>query len=334
MQSVHSSKKVAGVTADCFICNSKSSFNIARGGAVIAEGREFRLQFCKTCGLGRTEPFLDEIELGKMYSSVTYREDDAKRFPAVLEKAIAFLRKSRCRAVERFSVDGGLVKGRAILDVGCGRGDFLLFMAGRGWKTDGLELDSRAEGRGKKLGLSLKSGSLENIRYDSAVFDVVTFWHVFEHIRKPVETLAECRRILKPGGLLVVAVPNIAGLQARVSGNKWFHFDPPYHLYHYSTQSLSILLEKAGFEVKGVRYFSFEYNPYGWLQSFYNLIGFKHNLLYDFLRSRAEKNAALYVNLLIMAVLMPVLAPLSIALSALEAIFGMGGTIEIYAVKR
>lgn len=316
----------------CFICGQEASFKTVYTG-LKAEARDFSIQVCKSCGLGRTEPFLAEAELSALYSGVEYRGDDAKRFPAVIEKAVAFLRAGRRKAVERLcSLPAG--DARSILDVGCGRGDFLLLMREGGWNCTGLELDSRAESRGKALGFEIKNRSLEDAKFKGSSFNAVTFWHVFEHVRRPVEALSECERILKPGGLLVVAVPNLKSLQARVSGKRWFHLDPPYHLYHYSPANLSVLVEKAGFEVKAVKHFSLEYNPYGWLQSMYNLLGFKTNLLYDFLRGRAEKSLNLYLNILLMTLLLPLLGPLSILLSVMEAMAGMGGTIELYAVKR
>jgi ubiquinone/menaquinone biosynthesis C-methylase UbiE len=290
------------------------------------EGREFKILFCEGCGLGKTTPFLDESVLRSMYSS-TYREEDATRFPTPLEKLIRVVREGRRRRVERFSA-----KGR-ILDVGCGRGDFLLMMRERGWECSGLELDNRV-GSKSKNGVDLKSGSLYDVRFPDSYFEAVTFWHVFEHVKDPEWTLKECARVLKPGGLLVLAVPNMGSLQSRLSGRGWFHLDPPFHLYHYSAENMKKFLEKNGFEVLKVRHFSFEYNPYGFLQSIYNRMGLKTNLLYDFLRSRAPKDALSRAALAFTFVSLPVVAALSMGLSLTEAALRSGGTIEVYARKK
>lgn len=281
---------------------------------------------CQGCGLGKTSPFLDDKALRSMYSS-TYRSEDATRFPTPLEKVIRVVREGRRRAVERYAP-----KGR-VLDVGCGRGDFLQMMLDKGWECFGLELDKRVGERSKK-GLDLRCGSLSDVRFPDSYFEAVTFWHVFEHVKEPEWTLKECSRILKPGGLLVLAVPNTASLQAKVGGSGWFHLDPPFHMYHYSTENVTKLLEKNGFEVLRVRHFSFEYNPYGFLQSVYNRIGFRNNLFYDFLRSKAPKDAGSMAALAFTFLTLPLTGVLSFGLSAAEAAMRAGGTIEVYARKR
>lgn len=308
----------------CFICGSV--LNPAYKG-IKSEGGLYSVSLCAGCGLGRTEPFLSDAELQKIYSS-SYREEDSTRFASPLEKAIALLRVQRCKRVERLAK-----KGR-ILDIGCGRADFLQLMKERGWEASGLELDRRIEGRGKRLGMDLRCGSLDTVKFPEASFDAVTFWHVFEHIRRPEAALEECKRILKPSGLLVIAVPNIDSLQARISGRHWFHLDPPFHLYHYSARNLKTLLEKNGFEVAGVGHYSFEYNPYGFLQSIFNMPGFRRNLFYDFLRSKKGEGLGSKIGIALMALSMPVTLPLSMLLSLAEAAIRRGGTIEVYARNR
>lgn len=314
----------------CFLCGETDSFETGFKGIKV-DGGSYDILFCRTCKLGKTDPFLDEKRLKEIYSSAVYREDDSTRFFFPIEKIIGFFRTGRCRRVERYSGKG------SILDVGCGRGDFLALMAARGWVSTGLELDKRVLNQGRKVkGLDLRFGGLEDVKFPETHFNAITFWHVFEHLRDPLWALKECNRILKPGGLLVVAVPNAGSLQARLSGRHWFHLDPPYHMYHYSLGNLGRLLEKSGFEVVSVKHLSLEFNPYGYLQSFLNLCGFRPNLFYDFLRSRVSqiKRTNLYANLALMLLLMPIALPASVLLSLVEALFRSGGTIEAYAIKK
>lgn len=310
----------------CFLCGSAGSFGNGYG-TIEVEGREYRTLFCANCGLGKTDPFLDEKRLKELYSS-TYREAKGTRFPVLLERIIRKVRVQRCVRVERFAG-----KGR-VLDIGCGRADFLTLMAERGWDAYGIELDERIKLRGEtEKGVHLRYGTLEDVRFENGFFGAVTFWHVFEHLRQPEWVVRECGRILEPGGLLMIAVPNMRSMQARLSGKKWFHLDPPYHLFHYTLDNLKELLKKNGFRVDKVRHFSFEYNPYGFLQSIYNLFGFRNNLFYDFLRSRHSGGVGTYLSLAAMFAMLPVLVPLSLVLSLIEAAFGYGGTIEVYAKK-
>ncbi len=311
----------------CFLCGGDAGPGSGFDGLDI-DGQSYAIRFCGGCGLGVTDPFLDDRKLRAIYSS-TYREEDSTRFFTPLERLIRAVRLQRCRRVERYSN-----KGR-VLDIGCGRGDFPALMASRGWDAAGIELDERIEGRGRGGGgLELRYGRLEDVRFADAGFDAVTMWHVFEHMRDPVWVMNECRRIIKPGGLLVIAVPNARSLQARLTGRNWFHLDPPFHLYHYTLENIKKLMGDAGFEVLSVKHFSLEYNPYGFLQSIFNSLGFRTNLFYDFLRSKHEKGLKSYLSLGLMALLMPVVLPLSFALSFAEAAIGLGGTIEVYARKK
>lgn len=315
---------------DCFLCGAGDTFINGFSG-IKAAGRSFDIRFCKSCGLGVTVPFLSDEELKGLYSSIHYRAEDATRFISPLEKLVKRVRLGRCRNVERFSVK----KGR-ILDIGCGRGDFLALMAERGWTGTGLEVDERVEGLAARSGLDLRAGQLGDVSLEESEFDALTFWHVFEHIKRPRAALAEARRVLKPGGLLVVAVPNIESLQARLTGRHWFHIDPPYHMYHYSTENLERLIEDSGFDVLDVRHFSFEYNPFGYLQSILNALGFRQNLLYDFLQTKSlpANGGGAYLSLAIMFALMPFLLPVSLIMSVAESVVKRGGTIEVYARNR
>lgn len=313
----------------CFLCGAEDAFE-TRYMDIASSGHKSDIQFCKACGLGRTRPFPTPEELNRLYSSTAYREDDARRFFWPFEKLIAITRGRRGRSMDRFM---GNRKG-LILDVGCGRGDFLAMMAERGWKTIGLELDQRIAARGKRLSLDLRYGSLVTSKFPDDHFDAITLWHVFEHLRAPDETLKEAFRVLKQNGLLLIAVPNAASLQARSTGRHWLHLDPPFHLYHYSPSNLGALLKRHCFEVRKTAHFSFEQNPFGWIQSIYNLIGMPRNFLYDLLRSKKRRDLQAYFYLFLTAVAMTIVLPASILLSVVEAALRMGGTIEVYAVKK
>lgn len=324
----------------CFLCGDTNGFVTAYSGIKTNAGA-FDVEVCRGCGFQRTEPFLDEAEMNRIYSHLSYREADATRFYSPLEKVITWLRTRRAALVERFASKVPRSSGSAILDVGCGRADFLSMMASKGWKTTGLELDRRAISRAKKKGMDLRVGDLVSTHFPDGQFDAVTFYHVFEHVRDPIGTLKECARILKPGGLLLIAVPNTASLQARVTGRHWFHLDPPYHLYHYSLENLKTLLAGAhagaardSFKVVSVSHFSLEYNPFGWIQSICNMLGFPANMLYDFLRGKTKTDFQTRFSIALIFMTLLFVVPLSLFLTVFEAAIGMGGTIEVYAKKK
>lgn len=299
------------------------------------DGQFYGVYVCPKCRLGITQPFPDKEQLDKLYSTESYREHQS-RFILPVEKLVHFFRISRRKRVEHF-----IRKGR-ILDIGCARGVFLSIMRESGWETFGLELNEETASYARNaLGLDIRTGRLVDTQFDNEFFDVITVWHVLEHLPDPVLTIKECNRILKSGGLLVVAIPNFDSLQARISGKYWFHIDVPYHLYHFTLKNLSLLLKQSSFKIIKIKHLSFEFNPFGYLQSFLNICGIKNNLLYNILKTRSLRKSSLlnsctfklYSNLFITFLVIPIFIPLSILFSLIESLLGLGGTIEIYAIK-
>lgn len=146
-----------------------------------------------------------------------------------------------------------------MLDVGCGNGDLLARMRRRGLSVEGVDVDGAAlEQARRKHGLTVHLGRLEDIRFPDDSFDIVTMNHVIEHVHDPVLLLQECLRILKPGGRLSVATPNLDGLGHRRFGRNWRGLEPPRHLHLFTRKSLGECAAKAGirsfetFSVPGV----------------------------------------------------------------------------------
>jgi SAM-dependent methyltransferase len=135
-----------------------------------------------------------------------------------------------------------------LLDVGCGSGDWLLTMRGFGWQVQGMDFDENAVKAARQNGLDVGCGSLEQQEYPDNSFDAVTLNHVIEHVPDPVGTLAECARILKPGGKLVVLTPNSSSLGHSVFKQNWRGLEPPRHLHIFSNRSMRLLLARAGFK--------------------------------------------------------------------------------------
>lgn len=138
----------------------------------------------------------------------------------------------------------------AILDVGCGNGEFLAKMRSLQWQVAGVEPDA---GGSRVAREHFALDVWENLaQIPDHVFDVVTMSHVLEHLPDPLKSLTECRRVLRPGGRLIVATPNIASLGFQRFGSAWVHLDPPRHLQIFTSQSLRNCVESAGFSVETV----------------------------------------------------------------------------------
>ena len=133
-----------------------------------------------------------------------------------------------------------------------------------------------------------------------------------------------------------MAVPNSDSLQASLGGRNWFHLDVPRHYEHFTLRSLELSLIRKGFKVVQRDHFSFEQNPFGWLQTLFNSLGFEFDFLYSILKNRSSRIVPVLrhpIQALGLLALLPLLAPLSIALTVLEAALRRGGTVEVYAVK-
>jgi SAM-dependent methyltransferase len=302
----------------CIVCESTADYQkIFKN--YKKDGQRFDIYFCPECHVGIT----------------SYR-DHQSRFIYPVEKFIGLFRNLRHKHIKKI-----IPKGR-ILDIGCARGVFLSMMRESGWETFGTELNEETAFHAKNiLGLDVKIGRLADIQFESEFFDVITIWHVLDHLQNPALTLQECNRILKSCGLLVIAVPNSSSLQAKISGRYWFHLDPPFHLFHFNEKNLSQLLQKFEFGIIKVNHFSWEFNPFGYLQSFLNMCGIQDNLLYDILKKRSLRSFSslnsgsfrFYCNLFITLLLVPLFTLLSFLFSFIESLLGLGGSIEVYAIK-
>ena len=136
-----------------------------------------------------------------------------------------------------------------LLEIGCGDGQFLDRMKGFGWTVEGVDFDAKAADAAKeKFGIDVKVGRLEEMRYPDGSFDAVTMRHVIEHVFDPIATMREVRRILKPGGIVVVLTPNADSLGLRTYGPNWRGLEPPRHIHIFTPRTLDHVASKAGLE--------------------------------------------------------------------------------------
>lgn len=222
------------------------------------------LLVCEPCGLGFVHP-LPEPERIRSFYPPSYFGDLGTKFEPKVEAWVRLIARRHVRFLSRRVPPGG-----RILDVGCGRGVVLSALADRGFEVHGFE-QSEAAVQGVDPRAKIRvADCLADAAYPDASFDQVLLWHVLEHLADPAGTLEEIRRILRPGGHLVVAVPNFGSLQARWAGPAWFHLDPPRHLYHFTPAALGQMLSRCGFDIRSTHHFSLRQNPFGWVQSALN----------------------------------------------------------------
>lgn len=294
----------------------------------------FKIAHCEACGFEVTSPQPDFEHISAYYPSGYYGNPEERRFPAIVEALQNLMYARRVHLVE--SVWGGK-KGR-VLDVGCGRGLLLQAFRRSGWDVQGTELSDQAARYARQVAnVPVEIGRVEEIGFPEHSFDAVTLWHVLEHIHDPRVVLAEANRILKPGGVLLVGVPNFSGFEARFFRDKWFHLDVPRHITHLTKQTLKQALSENGFQDKRWSGFAPEYDSFSFVQSTLNKCGLRHNLLYNVLRGKQAKvidgNPAPRWQVAASLSLAAVLGIVSLPATCCAGLLGQAGTMTALAVR-
>lgn len=292
----------------------------------------YQLRQCLGCRLVFTAPWPDDAELATAYAT-EYYGPASRRFWPILERGVRMFRDQRARQI------ASLVPPGRALDIGCGRGWTLATLRDLGWQVQGVELNAAAARHAQEeLGINVALGGFDPSDYPAESFDAIILWHVLEHLRSPGKTLAGVSRILRPGGVLALAVPNRASFQANWAREAWFHLDLPRHLWHFSRDDLHRLCQQNRLQIVAERHASWEQNPFGFIQSMLNRAGLPHNLLYDLIRRESARGIERpwqthFASSLLSTLGGMALLPAGIAMLLPEQIFKLGATVELLAIK-
>ncbi len=227
----------------------------------------FRLVRCRCCGLIRQNPRLVWESLKNYYT------EDFGSYRSALEVSLFHDMARRygiwklLRAIERFQ------RGGKLLDVGCGTGFFLAQAQRTGqWEVMGIEPVETAAAYARRIVRApILVGRFSDVELPRSSFDVITMWHVLEHLAEPIVDLSRAHALLRPGGWLVLAIPNLESLAARVFGPYWIGWELPRHLYLFPRKTLRTILTSLGFSVADERCLNLSYAALGhslefWLQ--------------------------------------------------------------------
>ena len=248
---------------DCYICGTKGVM-LYRGlqdHLFGAPGR-WNLKKCSNpeCGLVWMDPMPIEEDIGKAYETYYTHEEETNGRNGNIKKTIywQFLRKlhvlfrfftgldRQWRRVYMMYLDH--IKPGRLLEIGCGNGQRLSLFQSRGWMVKGQEVDQKAARQVyDRFGIKVYLAKLEQLGLRETTYDAIIMNHVIEHVHDPVDLLKECRRLLKPGGLLVAITPNIESRGHRISHSCWRGLEPPRHLRIFSANTLRKLAQHAGF---------------------------------------------------------------------------------------
>lgn len=241
----------------CGICGAARHRGLFQATDRLSPSHEaFTIAECEVCSVKRTLPYLDNDHLAAYYPEDYWGE----------EPTLEWISRSQADKLS-FLVKCGIAGG-TILDVGCGAGYFLRALDGDRWERYGVETGNEAVAIARKhLGEEkIFSGTLLDVA-SPVPFDVVSFWSSLEHMNDPGPNLEHAYRMLRPGGTVIVQVPNAASYQAEWFRSRWFSWDAPRHRYHYSLRVLTDLLERTGFSVSRTSFHSREHNAHALRQS-------------------------------------------------------------------
>jgi len=214
-----------------------------------------------------------------------------------------------------------------LLDIGAGRGRFVAQARVAGWDANGIEPSSRGVEGARALGTELERGGIDDAVVEGGSLDAATLWHVLEHLDEPGPALERVAGWLAPGGTLLVGVPNLASVQARAGGERWYHLDVPRHRTHFTVAGLHALLRRYGLEPVTTHHVLAEHNPFGLWQSLVSRATTTPSWLYHALKRNAPLRSR---DALITAVAVP-LAPLAVVAEVGFGLMGRGGTVAVVA---
>jgi len=200
--------------------------------------------------------------------------------------------------------------------IGCGNGVLARQLAKRGFEVVGVDISREAIRLAKSVESTVifRCSSFEELRVGGGMFDAIVCFHVLEHMEDPEETLRRVRGLLVKDGQLLIRVPNSDSTEARLAGKAWFHWDEPYHRYHWGAEEVKKMVKEAGFDRVEVRYFLFE---------------FKQVLLYSVLNFLGLRKISGWLKVALLPLQM-IFVPLSLVAGFLKN----SGTVEIAGYLR
>ncbi|NTW23809.1 MAG: class I SAM-dependent methyltransferase [Lentimicrobium sp.] len=234
----------------CLLCDNKAFTTVTNLKDYFLSGEEFAIYKCTNCGLLVTRPMPELSSLGKYYASENYisHSDNKKDAFSIAYRLIRNYTHGR-----KYKLIRSFNPVKSVLDIGCATGEFLNFCAKKGLQTMGIEPNEKARNIAETTyKLDIKDEH-EIDSLDNESFDVITMWHVLEHVPDINKRMSDIFRLLKDKGLAYIALPNHASHDAQYYNRYWAAWDVPRHLFHFDQKAFSLLATKHGFEIVSIR---------------------------------------------------------------------------------
>jgi SAM-dependent methyltransferase len=285
----------------------------------LAGAARFELARCPNCASAATlgPPAALQLYEGGTYAPVRRGAD------RLIEPLRAFADRDRMRFV------ASIPPGARVLEIGAGDGRFVARMRATGLDAWGLDPSPAARDAARAIGVQVMAATVEEADVAAASQDGVVLWHALEHFDDPAAQLERIRSWMRPGGTLVVAVPNLGGLQARIGGDRWFHQDVPRHRVHLTPAGLRALLARTGFEPRRLRGVVVEQNSLGMWQTLLNRLTRERDVAFRALKRDLGDvdRTTRHRDLALTALAGAPLAPLAVALELAAGAAGRGGSM-------
>lgn len=245
------------MTERCILCGETAAIPRYSGTDVRLKTTDepFTVVACSSCGMMRLSPMPSPERVGSFYPESYWFAPNESAGARLAEAYRRFVLRDHLRFASQALQD--LEQKGRLLDVGCGGGLFLGMMKQRGWDVVGLDFSAEAsEVARKSQDVHVEVGSLEHAPFPPESFAAISMFHVMEHLIDPGAYLDAAKRLLKPGGRLIVQVPDAGTLGLKIFGSRWNPLDIPRHLQHFRGKDLERLLRDHGFEVLRRKHFS------------------------------------------------------------------------------
>ncbi|QJB32790.1 class I SAM-dependent methyltransferase [Chitinophaga oryzae] len=227
----------------CPLCGSSQTHEALTAKDYTVSKETFSIFHCGGCGGRFTQNVPDSQHIGRYYQSQEYISHSETK-QGLINRLYHSVRKITLRSKQNWVRSAAGMKQGNLLDIGCGTGAFLHYMQTGGWTVTGLEPDENARHNAKTL-YNIDPLPIDRLfQLPAGQYDAITMWHVLEHVHELHAYLDRIRELLKPGGTLLIAVPNYTSSDADHYGAYWAAYDVPRHLYHFSPASMERLLRQ------------------------------------------------------------------------------------------
>jgi len=231
----------------CPYCSSKEINRVLKSKDYFLTKEEFNIDHCRTCNIKFTNPKPFEQDIAKYYESIDYVSHGTKK-RSLIDRLYTIARRFTIN--RKIKLIQGIKSEGTVLDYGCGTGDFLLACSKVGYNITGIEPSEKARtlaSKNLKKEVEKASANITNNH-----FDIITLWHVLEHVYDIKDLIGTLKAKLKKGGTMVIAVPNHRSLDSEIYKEFWAAYDLPRHLWHFEKSTIKKIFEDEGLKIEKI----------------------------------------------------------------------------------